>query len=334
MDLRQQQLSQWLQDNCNLPGAILTPLTGDASFRRYFRVHADAHTTIAMDAPPERESNTAAFIALARGLRARGLRVPEIIANDNSQGFLLLSDFGDQVYLRELTTDNADILYSRALTALSQLQACQNIPDWPLSRFSAEFMYRELQTFKEWFLLKHLNLTLSSTTETMLTDYFYFLANTCAEQPQVFMHRDYHAGNLMVLPDNNVGILDFQDAFIGPVTYDLVSLLRDCYIVWPATNVRKWALQYKNSLATLNDVDDNTFMRWFDIMGMQRHLKALLTFSRKFHRDKNADYLWHIPRTLDYVINVAPHYPECVAFADFLDQTIVPSLAKVAICAE
>ena len=335
MDLRQQQLTQWLQTDCNKTIVMLTPMAGDASFRRYFRVHADSQSWIAMDAPPERENNTNAFIAIARSLAALGARVPEIINADSTRGFLLLSDFGDHVYLRELTADNADTLYANAMTTLANLQACRDIRDWPLPVFTAEFMYKELQTFKEWFLQKHLNLDLSASTEAMLADYFSFLAETSAAQPQVFMHRDYHSGNLMVLPDHEVGVLDFQDAFIGPITYDLVSLLRDCYISWPPANVRKWALQFHAGIPALENINQATFMRWFDVMGMQRHLKALLTFSRKFHRDGNANYLWHIPRTLDYVANVAPHHPECAAFADFLDETIIPTLAKVtAICVE
>jgi aminoglycoside/choline kinase family phosphotransferase len=332
MDLRFQQLNHWLLTACQLTSCRLEPMAGDASFRRYYRVWQDEQTFVAMDAPPARETNTRALVTLTNVLADAGLCVPEVIVSDIEQGFLLLTDFGDRVYLPALTTANADELYGNALSALSILQACEhkNLP-----AFSKEFMFKELQNFKEWFLLTHLKLNLSSATEQMLENFFYFLAEECASQPQVFMHRDYQSANLMVLPDAQVGILDFQDAFSGPLTYDLVSLLRDCYIVWPPASVTRWALQYKASLGPLADISDEVFIRWFDIMGMQRHLKALLTFSRKYQRDANANYLQHIPRTINYVLAVAANYPQGVAFHQFLTNTVVPQLAQVTpLCVE
>jgi N-acetylmuramate 1-kinase len=331
MDQRQQQLQDWLQASCQLPAVSLVPMRSDASFRRYFRVTQAAQSFVAMDAPPERETNTKAFVTLARALHAQGVKVPEIIVEDVSQGFVLLSDFGDHLYLNVLANDNVDDLYTRALTALTGLQACDTKG---LAAFSAEFMYQELQTAKEWFLQKHLRLELSAAAEKMLADYFYFIAELSASQPQVFMHRDYQSGNLLVLPVSQVGILDFQDAFVGPVTYDLVSLLRDCYIAWPNAWVQRWALQYKNSVPSLFQVKDELFLRWFDVMGMQRHVKALLTFTRKFHRDGNPNYLQHIPRTLNYIMTAAQRYPESTAFYDFLIETVVPQSAKVATICE
>jgi aminoglycoside/choline kinase family phosphotransferase len=279
-----------------------------------------------------RPTNTMAFVQLSQALRTQGVIVPEVLAQDVAQGFLLLTDFGDRVYLNELTNSNVEALYGAALQALAQLQVCE----YPaLPSFSAEFMYKELQTAKEWFLQKHLALDLSATTEKMLADYFYFLAETSAQQPQVFMHRDYQSGNLLELPNGQVGILDFQDAFVGPLTYDLVSLLRDCYIAWPSAWVNRWVLQFKNNTPTLAQMSQDVFMRWFDVMGMQRHLKALLTFSRKFHRDGNPHYLQHVPRTLNYVLRAARSYPEAAAFYAYLTETIIPQLAKVAaICVE
>lgn len=334
MDHRQQNLVLWLQSVFSLPIQPLQALAGDASFRRYFRVQQQGVTYIAVDAPPERE-NCQAFINIANVLRAKGLNTPEIIASDLQQGFMLLSDFGDRLFLQTLNATNAERLYGLALDALAILQSCESSSTLTIPPFTAEFMYQELQLFKEWFLCKHLSLVLTQQQEIMLTEFFQFLAKTAASQTQVFMHRDFHAANLMLLPNDSVGILDFQDAFMGPVTYDLVSLLRDCYIAWPDTFVRQQALQYKARLPALTSVSDEAFLRWFDLMGVQRHLKALLTFSRKYHRDGSKNYLQHIPRTLHYVSAVAPLYPECHAFNDFLNTEVLPALKKVdALCAQ
>lgn len=334
MDNRQIALEAWLKTNCPFQPSHIIPLQGDASFRRYFRLpHADG-SLIAMDAPPPRE-NCEPFVAIANTLRKKGLFTPDIVASDLKQGFLLLSDFGDQLYLKELTATNAESLYERALDALSLLQSCRQVTGWQVPFFTPDFMYQELQLFKEWFLMRHLGLDISSDTENMLEAFFRFLTLSAADQPQVFMHRDFHSANLMVLPDNEVGILDFQDAFIGPVTYDLVSLLRDCYIAWPDAFVKKLALSYKQKIGEVLPVSDEMFIRWFDLMGVQRHLKALLTFSRKWHRDQDANYLQHIPRTVNYVAEITPKYTECRAFVTFWVQTVMPALqARVSSCAQ
>jgi aminoglycoside/choline kinase family phosphotransferase len=333
MNARQLALEYWLKDACNLSPTSVMPMPGDASFRRYFRVQDESQTYVAMDAPLDHE-NCRPYIAIARALRAKNLLAPEIFASDVEQGFLLISDLGDKLYLNELNSSNAENLYGSALDALSILQSCQSVPEWRVPQFTAEFMLQELQIFKEWFLARHLNLTLSPGTDKMLADYFIFLTSAASSQPQVFMHRDYHSANLMVLPDAKVGILDFQDAFIGPVTYDLVSLLRDCYIAWPKELVEKLVLQYKEKIGAVAPVSNEIFLRWFDLMGMQRHLKALLTFSRKYHRDANPNYLQYMPRTLNYVAEVSPKYAECTAFNDFLTHEILPALSKVSVCVE
>jgi hypothetical protein len=320
MDFRQQALQQWLAIS-HIPILDIKALPGDASFRRYFRVVTPNGLYIAMDAPPPTE-NCAPFVAIANGLRVLGLATPKIELSDLTNGFLLLSDFGDRVYLRELNSHNAEMLYGRALDALLKMQACRQIEGWTLAPFTAEFMRRELEMFKEWFLIKHLELTLSTHAEQQLAMCFDFLANSAAQQKQVFMHRDYHSANLMVLPDNQVGILDFQDAFIGPITYDLVSLLRDCYVSWPDALVNKLVLNYWENLQ-LPDVSADEFCRWFDLMGLQRHLKALLTFSRKFRRDGNSNYLQHIPRTLEYISKISQRYSECHFLNNFISQQVM-----------
>ncbi len=309
IDNRQHELNQWLLTECQLPLFQLHSLPGDASFRRYFRVQLENKSYIAMDAPPGTE-NCLPFVAIAKALRALNLRTPEIIASDIKRGFLLITDFGDFLFLKELNSDNAEKLYSKALDALVILQSCRKVEGWHLPLFTANFMRQELELFKQWFLQKHLNINLSISEESAISICFDFLAQHAALQPQVFMHRDYHSANLMVLPNNEIGILDFQDAFIGPVTYDLVSLLRDCYIAWPDELINKLVLHYWEQIRMPN-VSADEFMMGFDIMGLQRHLKALLTFSRKFRRDNNPNYLQHIPRTLEYITKVSARYPEC-----------------------
>jgi aminoglycoside/choline kinase family phosphotransferase len=329
MDHRKASLENWLQQCCQFSDYKLIAMPGDASFRRYFRIFQGGQSYVAMDAPLERENNCQPFVAIANALRTLGLQTPEVISHDFAQGFLLLSDLGDRLFLTELNATNASILYEKAINALTLLQSCRVMKDWTLPFFTADFMYKELQLFKEWFLLQHLGLSLTTKTETMLSDFFYFLAQVAASQPHVFMHRDYHSTNLMIMSDERIGILDFQDAFIGPVTYDLVSLLRDCYIAWPENFVTQFVLYYKQKMHDIIHVSDNEFLRWFDLMGMQRHLKALLTFSRKYHRDENASYLQHIPRTLQYVTLVAPRYSEAHAFNDFLNEWVIPTSLKV-----
>lgn len=315
MDIRQNLLQTWLTDECGLKTFLLQPIAGDASFRRYFRVLQDGDSWVAMDAPPDKE-NCIAYIAISHALRRLGLTSPQIIKENIQAGFLLISDLGDRQLLRELTAANAEQLYGYVLDALAILQRCDQVPGWNIPTFTAAFMVQELELFKQWFLIDYLGLKLSSPTERMLTTCFGFLADVADAQPKVFMHRDYHSANLMVLPNNGIGILDFQDAFRGPVTYDVVSLLRDCYIDWPESLVNKLVLRYKQQINL--SMSDELFLRGFDIMGLQRHLKALLTFSRKLKRDHNSNYLKHIPRTLNYILTVSQRYPECADFYDFL----------------
>ncbi len=332
MKQREQALQKWLATLCDITEPVLIALPGDASCRRYFRLLQGADSYIVMDAPPERE-NTLSYIAISRALRAEGLLTPEIIAHDSSQGFLLITDFGDRLLLRELNADNVELLYTQALNALAVLRCCSTVSGWQIPLFTADFMYKELKLFQEWYLVNHLAIGLSTADEKMLERLFSFLAATAASQPQVFMHRDYHSANLMVLVNSQIGILDFQDAFIGPVTYDLVSLLRDCYIAWPEDQVKKLVLEYKGQLNISSSNDE--FLRWFDLMGLQRHLKALLTFSRKYRRDGDANYLKHIPRTLNYIMQESQYYPECQAFQGFLYNVMMPAQQeRIALCVE
>lgn len=320
-------LTIWLSQVCHLGDFTLTALPHHASLRRYFRIHTDKTSFIAMDAPPPQE-NCMSFIAISHALRNIGLETPEIIAKDLSHGFLLLSDFGDTTYLKALNSQNADLLYHRALHDLAILQRCQQISPMTIPAFKPEFMWQEWKWHKEWFLQKLLRLTFDH--EEALDTCYNLLIESAASQPQVFMHRDYHADNLMVLPEGKMGILDFQDAFIGPITYDAVSLLRDCYIDWPAEKVTAWALHFWQRLKNENNLnlDATTFLRYFDLMGLQRHLKALFTFSRKIIRDQDLRYYHAIPRTLHYIETVSQNYPELAALYDYWHTIVVPAFTE------
>ncbi|HTM62895.1 MAG TPA: phosphotransferase [Gammaproteobacteria bacterium] len=307
----------------------IVPMPGDASFRSYSRVLTQGKSYVAMDAPPP--ENCQSFVSIAAALRALSLNVPDIFASDLTNGFLLLSDFGDITYLNALNLDSAsaqaDALYLRALKALAVMQECREVPGHELKPFGREWMTREWDWHQEWFLEKWLGL--SAVVNPALHSCYELLILAAESQPQVFMHRDYHAANLMVLPNNETGILDFQDAFIGPLTYDPVSLLRDCYIDWAEADIRRRALSYADMLrkqGLITQVTDDVFMRWFDWMGLQRHIKALMTFARKFVRDQQPRYLEFIPRTLNYVIQVSRHYPELRVLNEFYSGSVMQAL--------
>jgi aminoglycoside/choline kinase family phosphotransferase len=330
IDTRKNSLTEWL-GQCGIEPVALQAMVNDASFRRYFRVYTHAGSYVAMDAPAPHE-NCESFVAIAKALHKLGLHTPEIIAANIEQGFLLLTDFGDITYLSTLNQQNADELYRRALSALAVLQSCREVPGRIIPPFNRDFMWREWAWHKEWFMHKLLGLSLGPV-EKELDRSFALIVDAVAIQPQVFMHRDYHSANLMVLPSEKaVGILDFQDAFIGPITYDAVSLLRDCYIDWPNERVASWVIEYwreLNHLRALTDVSPEQFLRWFDWMGMQRHLKALLTFARKHERDQQSNYLKYIPRTLGYLLSVSERYPQFAVLHDYLHKTVQPAFKRV-----
>lgn len=333
IDTRKNALSAWLKNECQLDNVSLVPMPGDASFRRYFRVEGPKGTWVAMDAPPP--ENCQPFVDVDQALQRAGISVPEIKYADIQNGYLLLSDFGNTTYLRGLTADNADQLYGHALLALSILQGVNDVPGHALRAFDADFMLKEWAWHKEWFLHQLLGLKLSPEEEHGVNTCYQRVVDLCVSQPQVFMHRDYHAGNLMVLPGRSgVGVLDFQDAMIGPVTYDLVSLLRDCYIAWPEENVRAWVYDYFEKLTiagVLKGVPFETFMQWFDWMGVERHLKAIFTFSRKHVRDDQSSYLKHIPRTLGYLSLVTARYPDLAPLFDYVTMT-ASVFKRVVVC--
>lgn len=321
-------LRQWLEGELGMAGFDIEPASADASFRRYFRVTFDGESRIVMDAPPDKE-DIRPFVHIGRQLRAIGLNVPEILAENLDQGFLLLGDLGSRQYLDELNQQNVDRLYGDAMDALATLQARGPGAD-ELPPYDRQLLWQEMELFRDWLLHEHLGVTLDAPVLKLLNETFALLADNALEQPAVSVHRDYHSRNLMVC-EHNPGILDFQDAVYGPVTYDLASLLRDCYIAWPRERVEAWVLQYHDIAVQngiLNGPQEERFLRWFDLMGVQRHLKASGIFARLNHRDGKSGYLGDIPRTLDYVVEVSARYAELQPFQQLLESLVLPALKE------
>lgn len=306
---RKRQLEQWLGAVLTEKAFTLSVASADASFRRYFRVHLQDKTLIAMDAPPEQESCTS-FIDIAKLFLDCGLHVPEVIVQDMEQGFLLLSDLGNDTYLSQLNKDTAQPLYGDATNALITLQLASK-PN-VLPAYDAALLMREMQLFPEWYLAKHLNVNLDAAQQSVLDKTFTILTQNILCQTQVYVHRDYHSRNLMVC-ENNPGILDFQDAVYGPITYDLVSLLKDAYISWEEADMMDWVVRYWDAArkaGLLVPSDFSEFYRDFEWMGAQRHIKVLGIFARLSHRDGKDAYLKDMPLVMDYLRRVCGRYLE------------------------
>ena len=310
MSDRSTKLQQWLRE-LGYRDYRLSPASEDASFRSYLRLENARGSFIVMDAPPDKEPCDQ-FILVADKLRAAGLSAPEIIARNLDDGFLLLTDFGDSDYLSRLDENTEAVLYADALGALLRMQ--QRIDASNLPPYDTALLNREMDLFHDWFLGRLLGIELDAGQQASWLASKRLLVDNALTQPQLFVHRDYHSRNLMRIDTGNPGILDFQDAVRGPITYDLVSLLRDCYIAWPPSRVRQLALNYHESAVDegLTDADAVEFMRWFDLMGVQRQLKAIGIFSRLKIRDGKAGYLKDIPRTLEYVRQVCAEREQLV----------------------
>ena len=318
MNDRSQLLQQWLEES-GYRNFRLQAASEDASFRSYLRLETDGRSMIVMDAPPEQEPCDR-FIEVANKLRSAGLNAPEIIASNLDAGFLLLTDFGSQDYLSQLDSQSEAVLYADALEALLRMQTKTDkggLPDYDVA-----LLLREMDLFHDWFLKELLGIELDAAQQAIWQQTRQLLVDNALAQPQVFVHRDYHSRNLMVVEQDNPGILDFQDAVSGPVTYDLVSLLRDCYIVWPARRVQQLALDYYQAAVAheLVDVDAREFLRWFNLMGIQRHIKVAGIFSRLNIRDGKSGYLQDIPVALNYLQQVCAVEESMTGLANLLEQ--------------
>ncbi|HSH73157.1 MAG TPA: phosphotransferase [Methylophilaceae bacterium] len=321
--LRQQQLHDWLMQVLPEKSFSLTTASADASFRRYFRVHTGAKTLIAMDAPPPEEDCTP-FVHVAKVFGDAGLNVPQVLAENIEQGFLLLTDLGDATFLSALNATTANDLYRDARQALIKMQLASR--PGVLPPYDEALLTREMQLFPDWYVAKHSKIELSASQQAVMQKTFALLNQNILAQAQVYVHRDYHSRNLMVCQGEygaNPGVLDFQDAVYGPITYDLVSLLKDAYIHWEEDQVLDWVVRFWQvardaGLPVPGDIAD--FYRDFEWMGAQRHIKILGIFARLYHRDGKDGYLKDMPLVMDYLRRVCARYIELRPFLRLLDE--------------
>ncbi|MEZ5490507.1 MAG: phosphotransferase [Gammaproteobacteria bacterium] len=316
----------------------LQSLSGDASFRRYFRARLPDNSFIVVDAPPETEDNPG-FVRIADALRAGGMVTPRVLAVEFQHGFMLQEDFGDALYLQALQQDRqspqlVNGLYRRAIDTLVTLQ--KNVPPDGFPPYDSALLHREMQLFPDWFCGRFLELQLSAEEQGLIQASQHFLAANALGQTQVVVHRDYHSRNLMIPdptrygPESVPAVIDFQDAVVGAYTYDLVSLLRDCYISWPLAQVQELARYYRQQAEdrqVIAGLDEAEFFRQFDLMGLQRNLKVMGIFARLCIRDNKPQFLADIPQTMRYFMEVAVNYAELGELVDWFRQRILP-LAK------
>lgn len=332
-DIRYELLSRWVMTELGHDAVDIGVASADASFRRYFRARLrDGGSFVIMDAPPDKE-DIGPYLKVADLLHSAGVHVPLVHAVDRARGFVLLEDLGSSPFLPQLREPGrAEPLYSAALAALERIQVDGREAARELAPYDAAALRREVDLMPEWFCGRHLQLQLDAAERELLESTFAFLIEEALAQPKVFVHRDYHSRNLMVLPGDEPGVIDFQDALAGPVGYDLVSLLKDCYIAWPRADVEHWVRSYRTRLlrreaTELCGASEREFLRWFDLIGVQRHIKVLGIFARLWWRDGKMGYLDDLPLTLDYVRDTAARYLPLRDFGLWLERRVVPELA-------
>ena len=321
-------LNQYFKDE-------VTPelICGDASFRRYFTVNYNNARFIVADSPIDLVP-ISPFISVANAYKKAGIRVPTVLHACYEQGFTLQTDEGNTQLLSVLKNENVVNYYQDALTILPTIASVTVTESGPLPTYDDSFVLRELQIFIDWLLNKHLNLPLDQQNTEMLQSVFTLLIDSACEQPKVGMHRDYHSRNLLLNSAHQLAVIDFQDAVIGPVTYDAVSLLRDCYIRWPDESIEQlmqfhYQLMLSHQLIN-SDVTLTTYKKWFDFMGIQRHIKAAGIFARLYYRDGKNGYMKDIPLTLEYIIDIAGRYDELVPFSEWVKKVVLPQVLSLA----
>ena len=336
-DARIEEIRDWLSTLSWPRDCRLEPASADASFRRYLRVwRADGASRVVMDAPPEKE-DTGPYLRVAKLLAACGVHIPEIEAADTRRGLLLLEDLGREPMLARLHGGgDAEQLYGAALEALARIQLHGDAGGASLPRYDRAELEREMQLLPAWYCARHLKLEASAEDAEVLAESVELLVREALAQPVVLVHKDYHSRNLMITARRSPGIIDFQDALAGPIGYDLVSLLKDCYIRWPRARVENWVGAYRQRLLAAGapaGVDGAQFLRWFDMCGLQRHIKVLGIFARLFYRDAKPGYLADLPLTLEYVLDTAARYPELSRFYSWARTRLEPGLAAANACA-
>jgi N-acetylmuramate 1-kinase len=313
----------WARQAAGNPALTLEPASADASFRSYWRGDDNGRSVIVMDSPPALE-NPRPWLEIGERLKQAGVHVPTVYAADPDAGFLLIEDLGNRTYLPELNQRSVDALYADALDTLLRMQT--HVDAAGLPAFDTAWQTMELELMPTWLLEKHLGVNLACGEWDVIEVAFRIILNDIAAQPRSFMHRDYHSRNLLVTHPHNPGVIDFQGAMTGPLTYDLASLLRDCYIVWDNEHVEGWVESYRMRLLHAHliaeDVDSARFQRWFDMAGLQRHIKVLGLFCRLCYRDGKPAYLEDLPRVLDYVLSVARRHHQLADFADLLERLV------------
>ncbi|AGG88227.1 phosphotransferase [Rhodanobacter denitrificans] len=313
----------WTRQVLDDASLTLQPASADASFRSYWRTAHGGQSWIVMDSPPQRE-DPRPWLAIGARLAAAGLHVPAVQAHDLQQGFLLIEDLGSRLYLAELNGANADRLYGDAMDALLAMQT--RVPSDDLPPFDHAVLVSGLEVMPEWFLQRHLGHAPACGEWDVLEAAFGVIVRNALAQPRRFVHRDFHSRNLLVVDENNPGIIDFQGALHGPLTYDLASLLRDAYIAWPRERVEGWVESYRRRLLGAGVIDASVdaahFLRWFDLTGLHRHVRVLGQFYRLWYRDGKPGYLRDVPQVYRYVIEVAGSYPELADFAALLERHV------------
>jgi aminoglycoside/choline kinase family phosphotransferase len=330
----QQQFSQWIEqslpDEVDIPCPMqLDALAGDAGFRRYYRTNTYP-SLIAVNSPPAKEKNWA-YVDISLFLKSQGIKTPKIHAVNFELGYFLLEDFGPILFAQKIDNNSKDHLYDQAEQALLQIQqATEATPSIPCH--DGAKLHEEMALFERWFLNELLEIKLNDSEKKQLNNLFQSLVESALEQPQVMVHTDYHSRNLMILADETLGVIDFQDAMYGAITYDLVSLLKDCYVKWPSDWVAMRVARFKQHpevAARLSAVDDKQFLQWFDFMGLQRHIKVLGIFARLALRDSKSRYLNDLPLVIDYCLEASERYPQTLPFNHWFKQKILPLVIKM-----
>jgi aminoglycoside/choline kinase family phosphotransferase len=330
MTLRLQEIKDWLTGL--FPSIDLSKLNymqSDASSRKYLRLETPDNSFVIMDTKPDKELDN--FVALARILAVHKINAPEIIHCNAAQGLVLLSDFGSKTYLENLrgtVSEQADKLYLDALATLIKLQSIPTDPSigYALNTMDTEYINNRLDVFKTWYLQKHMGLTIDSRINTIISKMQELFNSVFMELPPVFVHVDYHCRNLMHVTANNPGVLDFQDAMIGPATYDLVSLFQDAYITWPRPYVESWVSTYASmaiGAGIIPPISDSALLRNFDLVGLQRHIKNLGVFARLHHRDHKSNYLNDMPTLLQYINTTCTRYTELNWLQEFIAEEVL-----------
>jgi aminoglycoside/choline kinase family phosphotransferase len=310
-----------------------TVVAGDASNRRYFRLEASGGSYIVAQAPPATEKNEA-FVAIGELLAHAGIAVPHVLEVDYARGYLLLQDLGDRTLLPELNAATVDGYYGQAFELLHKMAAV-NVGELNLPQYDIALLTEELERFPLWFAEALLGLSLSAQEQNLLRRFNQVLLDSALEQPRVVVHRDFHSRNMMLLDGGELALIDYQDAVLGPITYDLVSLLRDCYVRWPCDQVQGWALAYRAQLGARGHwagENEGQFLHWFDWMGLQRHIKVLGTFARLHLRDGKPGYLDDLPMVIAYVEEIldkyAPQQPVFAEFKAWFEHRLSPLIAQ------